>query len=100
MVAGLKLQSVLLLLKTFNSKTLIRKALSKVVSGGNELVSFEAVGFVGFVVCVIIQFSTLVALLSLTDFSSLHSAACFAPGTHFSCSPWTRGIELPLIQNK
>lgn len=51
------------IVEAFNSKSLIRKAVSQVVSGGNELVSAEPLEFVGFVVFVIIQFSTSVALL-------------------------------------
>ena len=101
MVASHKLQRVQLFLKPFISKSLIRKAVSQVVSAGNELVSSEVLEFVGFVV-----FFCYYSIQHLgrssppTDFSSLRSAACFAPGTHFSFSHWTRAIELPLIQNK
>lgn len=83
------------------SKSLIRKAVSQVVSVGNELVISEVLEFVGFVV-----FFRYYSIQHLgrssppADFSSRCLAACFAPGTHFSFSHWTQGIELPLIQNK
>lgn len=99
-MAGPKLQRVQLLLKPFISKGLIRKAASQVVSVGNELVSSEVLEFVGFVAFCYYSIQHLGLSFTSTDFSSRRSAACFAPGTHFSFSHWTPAIELPLIQNK
>ena len=57
-------------------RNLIRKAVSLLVSAGNELVSSEVSEFVGFVV---FRYYSIQHL----DSSSLCSEACFAPGTHF-----------------
>lgn len=95
-----KSQRVQLFLKPFISKSLIRKAVSQVVSAGNELVSSEVLDFVGFVVFCYYSIQHLGLSSPPNDFSSLRLAACFAPGTHFSFSHRTQAIELPLIQNK
>lgn len=100
MVARQKLQRVQLFLKPFISESLIRKAVSQVVSAGNELVSSEVSEFVGFVVICYYSIQHLGRSSPPTDSAGLCSAAGFAPGTHFSLSHRTQGIELPLIQNK
>ena len=101
--ASQKLQCVQLFSKPVIVKNPHKKKLStsEVVSAGNELVSFEALSLRA--LSPLLLFNSAPQSLSSppNDFSNVALGRLFCTGNTFSSfSPWTSGIELPLIQNK